>query len=62
MLQQVDGLDAVASPLQVDDERLGHRLPPPLLGEHSIEVLRELGYAQHDIDALVGRGIVGSPA
>ncbi len=61
MLQQVDGLDALASPLQVDDERLTHRLPPPLLGEHSAEVLRELGYAQNDIDALVGRGIVGSP-
>jgi crotonobetainyl-CoA:carnitine CoA-transferase CaiB-like acyl-CoA transferase len=62
MLQQVDGVDAVSSPLQVDDERLAHRLPPPLLGEHSAEILRELGYAQNDIDALVGRGIVGSPA
>ncbi len=62
MLQQVDGLDALASPLQVDDERLAHRLPPPLLGEHSAEVLRELGYAQNDIDALVKGGIVGSPS
>jgi crotonobetainyl-CoA:carnitine CoA-transferase CaiB-like acyl-CoA transferase len=60
MLQAVDGFDAVASPLQVDDERLAHRLPPPRLGEHSAEVLRELGYAQDDIDALVQRGIVGS--
>ena len=62
MLQEVDGVDAVASPLQVDEERLEHRLPPPLLGAHSVEVLRELGYDDADIDALVQRGIVGSPA
>jgi crotonobetainyl-CoA:carnitine CoA-transferase CaiB-like acyl-CoA transferase len=60
MLQQVNGIEAVASPLQVDGERLAHELPPPLLGEHSVEVLRELGYAQADIDALVRSGIVGS--
>jgi crotonobetainyl-CoA:carnitine CoA-transferase CaiB-like acyl-CoA transferase len=60
MLQQVDGIEAVASPLQVDGERLAHELPPPLLGEHSVEVLRELGYAQADIDALVRSGRVGS--
>jgi crotonobetainyl-CoA:carnitine CoA-transferase CaiB-like acyl-CoA transferase len=61
MVQQVDGIDAVASPLQVDGERLEHELPPPLLGEHSADVLRELGYAQDDIDALLRDGIVGSP-
>jgi crotonobetainyl-CoA:carnitine CoA-transferase CaiB-like acyl-CoA transferase len=60
MLQQVDGVEAVASPLQVDGERLTHRLPPPMLGEHSAEVLRELGYADDDIAALVQGGIVGS--
>jgi crotonobetainyl-CoA:carnitine CoA-transferase CaiB-like acyl-CoA transferase len=61
MVQQVDGIDAVASPLQVDGDRLEHELPPPLLGEHSADVLRELGYAQDDIDALLRDGIVGSP-
>ena len=60
MLQDVDGIEAVASPLQVDGERFSHRLPPPTLGEHSAEVLRELGYADDDIAALVQGGIVGS--
>ena len=62
MLQEVDGIEAVASPLQVDGERLAHRLSPPILGEHSAEVLRELGYVDDDIAALVQRGIVGSPS
>ena len=62
MLEQVDGVEAVASPLQVDDLRLEHRLRPPLLGAHSVEVLRELGYDDAAIGALVRRGIVGSPA
>jgi crotonobetainyl-CoA:carnitine CoA-transferase CaiB-like acyl-CoA transferase len=61
MLQEIDGVEAVASPLQIDGERLDHRLPPPLLGAHSAEVLRELGYDDDDIDALVRSGIVGSP-
>ena len=60
MLQDVDGIEAVASPLQVDGERLAHRLPPPTLGQHSAEVLRELGYSDDVIAALVQGGIVGS--
>jgi crotonobetainyl-CoA:carnitine CoA-transferase CaiB-like acyl-CoA transferase len=60
MLQAVEGVEAVAAPLQVDGERLAHRLPPPLLGEHSAEVLHELGYSDAEIEALVQGGIVGS--
>jgi crotonobetainyl-CoA:carnitine CoA-transferase CaiB-like acyl-CoA transferase len=60
MLQPVDGVEAVAAPLQVDGERLGHRLPPPRLGQHSAELLRELGYGDADVEALVRDGVVGS--
>jgi crotonobetainyl-CoA:carnitine CoA-transferase CaiB-like acyl-CoA transferase len=35
-----------------------HRLPP-LLGEHTCEVLREVGYAQAEIDSLVEKKAVG---
>lgn len=34
------------------------RSAPPLLGQHTCEVLREYGYGQADIDELVSRGVI----
>jgi crotonobetainyl-CoA:carnitine CoA-transferase CaiB-like acyl-CoA transferase len=61
MLQDADGRQVVAAPLEVDGERLAHRLPPPRLGQHSADVLTELGYRADEVAALVQRGVVGSP-
>jgi crotonobetainyl-CoA:carnitine CoA-transferase CaiB-like acyl-CoA transferase len=60
MLQPEDGVEAVAPPLRVDGERLQHRRPPPLLGEHSREVLGELGYPDDEVEALLADRVVGS--
>ncbi|SFB30267.1 Crotonobetainyl-CoA:carnitine CoA-transferase CaiB [Rhizobium sp. NFR07] len=45
-------------PIDFNGERLGLRLNIPRCGEHSDEILRELGYEQADIDRLVTDGAV----
>jgi crotonobetainyl-CoA:carnitine CoA-transferase CaiB-like acyl-CoA transferase len=48
----------VALPLSVDGERALHRLRPPLLGEHTDEVLQELGYTEQELQALAAAGVI----
>ena len=45
-----------AMPITFADTPADIRRPPPRLGEHSFEVLRELGLSQAEIDALVAEG------
>jgi crotonobetainyl-CoA:carnitine CoA-transferase CaiB-like acyl-CoA transferase len=46
-----------ASPMRFSDSPAGVARLAPNLGEHSVEILTELGYAQGDIDAFRGKGI-----
>jgi len=43
---------AVLLPITMDGQRLQIRLSPPKLGEHSEEILRELGFSDEQISAL----------
>ena len=41
----------VVSPLNFANEPLAFERPPPLLGEHTVEVLRELGLADKTLSS-----------
>jgi crotonobetainyl-CoA:carnitine CoA-transferase CaiB-like acyl-CoA transferase len=55
---RIPDLRLAALPLSFGGERAEHRLPPPLLGEHTEEVLRKAGYTDDEIAALDADGVI----
>lgn len=53
-----EGLRVSAAPSQFDDELPAMTRPAPGLGEHSREVLAEIGLGQDEVDRLVADGVV----
>lgn len=49
----------VGSPLKFSATPVDYRLPPPLLGQHTDEILLELGYSAEQISALRAEGVLG---
>jgi crotonobetainyl-CoA:carnitine CoA-transferase CaiB-like acyl-CoA transferase len=51
-------LRLLASPLHLSQTPASYRLPPPLLGQHTDQVLSELGYSPAEVAALRASGAV----
>jgi crotonobetainyl-CoA:carnitine CoA-transferase CaiB-like acyl-CoA transferase len=45
-------------PLRMDGQRLGVRLQPPVLGQHTAELMEQLGYSPEQVRALQAEGAV----
>ena len=55
----IPDLRVVGSPLNLDGVRPMSHQPPPRLGEHTEEVLGELGYSAGEIEALTRQQVIG---
>jgi crotonobetainyl-CoA:carnitine CoA-transferase CaiB-like acyl-CoA transferase len=51
-------LPQVANPIRFQEAPLMHDVPPPLLGQHTEQILSELDYKKEDIEDLKGKGII----
>ena len=43
---------SIANPIRLSATPVSYRLPPPLLGEHTAEVLRTLGYSENEVHTI----------
>jgi formyl-CoA transferase/CoA:oxalate CoA-transferase len=54
----IDGVPLPASPIRVNGARLPFRYPPPRLGEHTDEILAEVGVGRDELIRLRADGVV----
>jgi crotonobetainyl-CoA:carnitine CoA-transferase CaiB-like acyl-CoA transferase len=53
-----DALRVVASPMKLSGTPVAYRLPPPLLGQHTDEVVAERGHGPEAIAAWREEGVI----
>ena len=58
MVRTIAGMPLVGSPIRLDGDRADSDLPPPSLGEHTGDVLAQLGLDRRDIDELLAAKVI----
>lgn len=58
MVRTISGVPLVGSPVRLDGARAESELPPPQLGEHTIEILANLGIAADEAAQLRSKGVI----
>jgi crotonobetainyl-CoA:carnitine CoA-transferase CaiB-like acyl-CoA transferase len=51
---------SIANPIRLSEQPIVYRLPPPLLGEHSRSILRELQYSETDVGEVLKEACHGA--
>ena len=54
-------VELVAPPFELESATLAAAAPPPLLGQHTAEVLGELGVGDERLASLEERGVIARP-
>jgi len=55
----VDGeIPQQAFPIKFSEDQPGWKFPPPVLGEHTLEVLRKMDFSEEEIRSLKAQGII----
>lgn len=49
---------SVGNPVHLSQTPVSYRRPPPLLGEHNVEILSSLGHSREEIRALEAEGVI----
>jgi crotonobetainyl-CoA:carnitine CoA-transferase CaiB-like acyl-CoA transferase len=57
---QVGALRMVGLPVKFSGTAGDIRQSPPLLGEHSVQIVQDLGYQRSEIDAMLAQGVIAS--
>ena len=49
---------SIANPIRLSNRPVSYRLPPPLLGEHTAEILRTLGYGENEVREMAAESAI----
>ncbi|MBS4210930.1 CaiB/BaiF CoA transferase family protein [Neobacillus rhizophilus] len=60
MGEQGDAVFVTGVPIKINDTNVQKFSPPPAIGEHSDEILAELGYSMEEIERYLALGVVSS--